>query len=473
MNLFNNNYTLCEDECSFNNYEAKTQKVECNCYIKIQIPMFSEIKINKEKLKNNFIDIKRIINLDIMKCYKKLFTKEGLLKNVSSYILLSIIFIHILLFIIFILKECDIIKRKINSICLFKKKFRINNKQNKNKEQKIDKKNKAEKKKVIKLKNKKINIIQNYIINQYSKNGNDTKYPPKKKIAKVKTKYNKNNKDKINMNKLTSKSKINLRNSISDSRNINNLITINNEDNFNPNKNKNNKKIKNTIMKYTDYELNSMNFKNALAYDKRSYIQYYLSLLRTKHILISAIMPSYDYNSRISKICLFLFSFTLYYCINAIFFTDNIIHIITEDDGEFNFIYQLPQILYSSIITSFISMLIRYLSLFEKDMLKFKNSKEKNIEEDKNKLMKFLRMKFVWFFNISLAFLILFWYYLSCFCVVNKNSHIHLLKDTLISFGFSLIYPFGIYLIPGIFRITSLKKKSLCLYRIDKITQMI
>ncbi len=471
--FINNNYTLCEDGCSFNGYEAKTKKVECNCNIKKAMPKASEIKIDREKLKNNFINIKRIINLDIMKCYKKLFTKEGLLKNVSSYILLSIIFIHILLFILFILKECDIIKRKINSICLFKKKFRINNKQNKEEKQKNGKKNKAKKKKVFKLKNKKINIIQNYIINQNSKNGNNTKYPPKKKIAKVKTKYNKNNKNKINMNKLTSKSKINLRNSISDSRNINNLITINNEDNFNPNKNKNNKKIKNTIMKYTDYELNSMTFKNALAYDKRSYIQYYLSLLRTKHILISAIMPSYDYNSRISKICLFLFSFTLYYCINAIFFTDNIIHIITEDDGEFNFIYQLPQILYSSIISSFISMLIRYLSLFEKDMLKFKNSKEKNIEEDKNKLMKFLRMKFVWFFNISLAFLFLFWYYLSCFCVVNKNSHIHLLKDTLISFGFSLIYPFGIYLIPGIFRITSLKKKSLCLYRIDKITQMI
>ncbi len=327
--FINNNYTLCEDGCSFNGYEAKAKKVECNCNIKKAMPKASEIKIDREKLKNNFINIKRIINLDIMKCYKKLFTKEGLLKNVSSYILLSIIFIHILLFILFILKECDIIKRKINSICLFKKKFRTNNKQNKNKEQKIDKKNKAEKKKVIKLKNKKINIIQNYIINQYSKNGNDTKYPPKKKIAKVKTKYNKNNKDKINMNKSTSKSKINLRNSISDSRNINNLITINNEDNFNPNKNKNNKKIKNTIMKYTDYELNSMTFKNALAYDKRSYIQYYLSLLRTKHILISAIMPSYDYNSRISKIYLFLFSFALYYCINALFFINNTVHDIS------------------------------------------------------------------------------------------------------------------------------------------------
>ena len=471
--FINNNYTLCEDGCSFNGYEAKTKKVECNCNIKKQMQNVSEIKIDREKLKKNFINIKRIINLDIMKCFKELFTKEGLLKNISSYILLSIIFIYLLSYNLFILKEQDIIKGKIESIFLFKNNITTNNKQNKKCKQKKGNKNKTKKKKVNIFKNKKINIIQNNIINQSSVNENNNN-PPKKRNDKTNENFECGEYN-INMNNSSTKSKIKLRNNISDSKNMNNLVTINNEDNFNLNKNKINKENNNTntIMVYTDYELNSMNFNDALIYDKRTYLQYYLSLLRTNHILISAIIHSFDYNSRISKICLFLFSFALYYFINALFFTDNTVHDISEDDGKFNFIYQLPKILYSSIISSIISTIIKLLSSSQKDVIKFKNSKEIKIEEEKKKLIKILRMKFTWFFNISLAFLILFWYYLSCFCAVYKNTHMHLLKDTLISFGLSLMYPFGIYLIPGIFRIPSLKKKNLCLYKIDAIAQLI
>ena len=50
----------------------------------------------------------------------------------------------------------------------------------------------------------------------------------------------------------------------------------------------------------------------------------------------------------------------------------------------------------------------------------------------------------------------------------------HLLKDTLMSIGLSLIFPFGVYLIPGIFRLSSLSvnnKKRQCLYNFSKILQ--
>ncbi len=42
------------------------------------------------------------------------------------------------------------------------------------------------------------------------------------------------------------------------------------------------------------------------------------------------------------------------------------------------------------------------------------------------------------------------------FGVIYKNTQIHLLKDILMSFGLSLLFPFEIYLIPGIFRIPAL-----------------
>ncbi len=62
------------------------------------------------------------------------------------------------------------------------------------------------------------------------------------------------------------------------------------------------------------------------------------------------------------------------------------------------------------------------------------------------------------------------------FCAIYDQTQNHLIKDTSISFGLSLIYPFGIYLIPGFFRIPSLadpKNKKECLYKFSRILQIL
>ncbi len=101
---------------------------------------------------------------------------------------------------------------------------------------------------------------------------------------------------------------------------------------------KEDKKINKSIPKFNDTEINSLLYNEALIYDKRSYFKYYLSLIRTKHMFFFAFYPNNDYNSQIIKISLFLFSFTLYYTINSLFFTDKTIHEIYENSGKFYFI---------------------------------------------------------------------------------------------------------------------------------------
>ena len=88
-------------------------------------------------------------------------------------------------------------------------------------------------------------------------------------------------------------------------------------------------------------------------------------------------------------------------------------------------------------------------------------------------LMKCLKIKFCFFYIMSIILLFFFWFYLSCFCVVYKNTQMHLIKDTLISFGMSLLYPLGLFLIPGIFRIPALKNRNnKCMYRVSKAIQI-
>ena len=243
----------------------------------------------------------------------------------------------------------------------------------------------------------------------------------------------------------------------------------------NSSNNKKNNKINNEIMKYIDTELNLLSYKEAINDDKRTYCQYYASLLRTRHLLVFSFYNNKDYNSRIIKINLFFFTFSVNYTINALFFNDSTMHKIYEDGGKFNFIYQIPQILYSSIISTVLIMLVKFLALSEKNVLNIKNSKEKELTKIYNSETKTIKYKFICFFIIIYILLLIFWYYVGCFCAIYKNTQIHLLTDTLISFATSLSYPLGLYLLPGIFRISSLRdetNKSEYLYNFGKIIQL-
>ena len=270
--------------------------------------------------------------------------------------------------------------------------------------------------------------------------------------------------------------KTNLKIEIKNQNNIINAQII--ENNSNSILDNNNYEIVNckNIIKYNDYEINNLQYDDALNYDKRSYTQYYFSLLKTKHLIIFTFYTKNDYNSRAIKVILFLFSFALYFTVNSLFFSDSTMHKIYEDEGDFNFIYQIPQIFYSTIITGLITKIIKFLSLTEKDILDIKKRKNesKNLDEIKFNLLYYFNIKYILFFILTFSFLILFWYYLSCFCAVYKNTQIHLLKDTLISFGISLIYPFGLNCLPGILRIPSLKSNNKkCIYDFSKIIQLL
>ena len=168
------------------------------------------------------------------------------------------------------------------------------------------------------------------------------------------------------------------------------------------------------------------------------------------------------------KISLFIVSFSLYLTINGFFFNDKTMHKIYKDSGAFNIIYQIPQILYSTIVSSVTNMILKNLSLSEKNILIIKNEKDMNIIIKKGKdILRCIKIKFIIYFIISFLLMLFFGYFISCFCAVYKNTQTILFKDTLISFALSMLYPFGINLVPGIFRIVALRdeeKNKKCLY---------
>ena len=335
--------------------------------------------------------------------------------------------------------------------------------------------------------------------NKKSSKNINISFPPKKKEDINHEKKNSiinNNKSEANQNiifsnnifikipkdKKRKKNKINedFPNKNSDYKNSKDLFVEKNSKkikNFITNQSDKIEKIKLKIKNFTSQELNTMEYKKALKYDKRTYFQYYGSLLKKKQLILFTIINQDDYNLIIIKISLFLLSFSLYFTLNGFFFSDETMHKIYTDLGKYNIIYQIPIMIYSTLISSTINIILKQLSLSENDMLDIKH--ENNLQKAKKKSKEkwsCLEIKLSIFFILSFLLMIFFWYFISCFCAVYTNTQIILINDTLLSFGLSMLYPFGIYLIPGIFRIPALrakKKDKECLYKIGGLFSMI
>ena len=119
---------------------------------------------------------------------------------------------------------------------------------------------------------------------------------------------------------------------------------------------------------------------------------------------------------------------------------------------------------------------MKLLALSNDKIIEFKQNKNiKDIKKKGNDLYNKLKIKFIIYFIISFQLLLLFWYYISMFGTVYKNTQYYLLKDTLLSYGLSMLYPFGICLLPGLFRIPALsdpKKKKQYLYKFSQFLQI-
>ena len=455
--FINYNMSLCENNCSYNGYNEETKKASCKCEVKSKEIKLSEIFEEENILSNNFtFDDNSKTNLITMKCASTLFTKNGLLTNIANYILLFCILLFVILFILYLKLGSHFIDKDIEQIISEEKKFKYSN-------------NILKTKTKIKKKRKKTNKKTD-IGNPLKKKSN-TNYRTKTQIKSKKSKKT-----------LKSFSKIEL-------KNTNILINVGEAQSsqigsqnghiqiFNKSNKKFNK-IKNTNEKihFYDSELNSLSYQQALVFDQRTYFEYYISLIKTKHPLIFSFFPNSDYNLLVIKSSILLLSFTIYFAINTLFFNNSEIHKIYKNNGKTNISAQLPKIIYCFFISHFICCLIKYFSLSERYLLQIKyDNKEKDIYEKADKVKKSLTIKYIIFFVLGFVFLIVFWYYLSSFGAVYHNSQIYPFINTLIGLLISLLYPFVINLIPGIFRIPSLNNngKYEYLYIISKIIQFL
>ena len=179
--------------------------------------------IDKKKLLNNFKDVRTSSNIDLILCTKILFSKNGFIYNIGSYILSFIILFFIMATILFYLKENTKLMNKIKAI------------ENEN----------------------------DIKISKIRKEENNADGTPTKSINKENNKFENIVKRKVKIIKLK-----NNENSSSLLTNSNNNINLINNNNISINEN-----TLNNINNFVDYEINSFSYEEASKYDKRTYFQ--------------------------------------------------------------------------------------------------------------------------------------------------------------------------------------------------------
>ena len=486
------NVSLCQENCKLLNYSSSTNKAQCECSPQIEKidsgSIYSDNRFTLENLISNFETTLKSANFRILACYKLAFDFHNFFLNIGRIIMTIIIILHFVTLIVLCFYDFKNVDRFLIRIITFKnnyfspkKKRTISLRKSRTKKEKKRNifniiKSVPPKKKNVTLSNK-MTVPDLSIKGLLSGSGDllkEKRHKKKKKDSKVNINIIPIN--NFNYKKRQIGTKIKKKKS---SKKLELKKTINDKVKGN-NRNEN----KDFFLQYlNDQELNTLEYESAIQIDKRKYIQYYWSLLKKKNILLFTFFPSNDYNLMTIKICLLLTSFSLYMTINGFFFTKIILHDILISKGVRPIVDQVPQIIYSSAISSIVNMILRNLSLIEQTLIDIKKNSNMNFnknkritEQYKKEIFGTIKCRFFAFFSISYILLFFFWYFISCFCAVYINTQIMLIKYTCISYFLSMLYTFCLCLIPGIFRISALRapnKDKKAFYRLSNLIALV
>ena len=398
-------------------------------------------KFTKKTLYESFYDTLKFSNYKVLLCYKLAFHINSITVNKGSIIAIILFCFYLIFFILYCFE--GIIKLK---IAIAKWLFRRKKKLQEEKEENII----EDKEKLGKFGSSKMLVSDSKINSETQKSMKSSKFKvnlPPKKISG-------SNDVQITSKKFSDK-------------------TMFTEHDLNSPKNSNVQIIEIFSEKKLDnYELNNLEFDMAIILDKRSFINIYWSLLKREHILIFTFYTRKDYNLPFVKVARFIFLLTTEMALNVFFFSDETMHKMYLDYGEYNFFQQIPQIIYSTIVAQIMEVFLCFLSMTDKHYYEIKNLDAK-LRYDTFKIIKCIKKKITFFFVITFVLFAFFWYAIACFCAVYVNTQSAFIKDSLTSFALGFLYPLILYLFPATFRFISLRATKSNLSWLYKISDII
>ena len=493
---FYQNYSLCDDGCTYNDINIEYMTITCDCEVKTNLTTTQKV-INLKQIK----DVDKSSIFEIIRCYNLVFSFKNKLNNIGFWIFLILTIGHIPLLIIYFYNGLKPIKEylikemvkygyisKKDTKELFSKDNNKNEKSNKNAEEKSEsklkkkkskkkldklhsppKKNSGNKNKMISLISNKIDLIDSSSTNKIKEQNNkifdelnnivSENENPSSKVRKKRIKKHENNtSEKVKTKKILIKkpNKKKNRNSsiaptqgdfpdekqIKHNNNIINLSLINININ-NP-----------TSYKITgsNHVLNIYTFEEAIKYDMRSLFRIYYIYLLAKQSIFHAFLFKSPLELFPLRFCLLIFIISSDLALNALFYFDDKIsekYRYTKGLLLFAFSNNITVILLSTAIGFILLTLFTKLSnstneirrVFKEEEKKLKKDKKYKVTEDRKKeilkeielILKRYKIKVIVFIVIELILILFFWYYVTAFCHVYSSTQKSWLWDSFLS----------------------------------------
>ena len=235
--------------------------------------------------------------------------------------------------------------------------------------------------------------------------------------------------------------------------------------------------------------LDNYDFENAIKYEKRNFLRIYYICLLSKENILNLLLIKSPLELKSIRLIVFIFIYSCDLALNTLFyFNDNI-----SDKYNYNednlYLFTIFNNFFISFLSAFISFcLVNFLqfltnskesieTLFrdeEKKMrkdIKYTVSKSKKDEILLNiyKINNNLKIKIAVFIIIEFIIMLFFYYFVTAFCEVYKETQISWILDSFISFILSFPIEFlNAFFIALLYNI-SIKSKIKCLYQIAMV----
>ena len=226
----------------------------------------------------------------------------------------------------------------------------------------------------------------------------------------------------------------------------------------------------------TIYDLQNMSYEEAIIFDKRGYLKMYWGFLVDSQIILGTFCTDNHLDLFIIKLSFLSFNLQINLFLNAFFYTDKYISDAYHNNGVLDFISGLPKAIYSFIALLITTNLLRMLSSSKSELMNLimKKRKYKNYVCLIRLKIKKLGIKLIIYFILVFIFSLFFFYYVSAFCAVYRNSQKYWFFGFLESFAIDSSVPFGFCLILAFLRYISVKKRIKYFYLLaDFISQIL
>ena len=499
------NYSLCDSGCEYEGLNSTSGTVSCSCSVDSS-DSHTEDDDESTNLKTIVLSLLSDSTFGVIQCYNKVFSSKT--SNIGFWVFLVIVIGHIPLYVWFFMKGNTQIKEYID--CEMKKyhylsahKEKDNNEINVN----VNEEQKSNPPKKSNVTNEKIpenkrNVGNNLI--QKSENFN---------LAKNTVETDGN--EDTNRNDLNNQSQkikvtldINKTDNSTSKREVNdNIITIyKTEETLGEIDNKLEKKLAEIESKSayfliqidannspdnekpheSNYILNNYDYETAIKYESRTFWRIlYIVMISKDNILNTFILKS-PLESEPLRICLLIFVYTSDLALNTLFYFSDNISDKYHYTGKYLYWYTLFNNILISVISTILSMILNgILNLMadsKDDMEEEFKEEEKKLREDPkykvseerkaeilkkiNKCLKKLKIKMTFFVIVDFIILLFFFYFVTAFCEVYKNTQTSWISDAVVSIIISFPIELAIALVITIIYFLSIKYKWKYVYKL-------